>query len=243
VPSLEEEKAAPQSASVPKDQANAGLESQPNVHGAPEQPPAESAEKPTATISGNVKKEWDGPLGGAKLTVGGSEGLSDADGKYSLSVPIAEPKTLTLDISCLGFQNQSKQIEISPNDQLTLDFLMGKGRSSLEGTVCDEETGLPISNAYVSIDSQKMYTSADGRFAFAEIEANRRYPLTAYKDGYETKSLLADWVEPGKPLTCQIKLMKKKPEEKKDVKDEKEAHAAAETLPTRRRTRLTRADD
>jgi hypothetical protein len=240
---LEEDKSAPQSASAPKNQVNAELESRPNIRSAPQQGPAESAEKPTATISGDVKKEWDGPLGGARVTVGGSEGLSDADGKYSLSVPLAERKSLTLNISCLGFQSQSKQIEISPNDQLTLDFLMGKGRSSLEGTVCDEETGLPISNAYVSVESQKMYTSADGRFAFVEIEANRRYPLTAYKDGYETKTLLADWVEPSKPLTCQIKLTKKRPEEKKHVKDEKQARAAAETLPSRRRTRLTRADD
>jgi hypothetical protein len=237
--SVEEEKPSPQISITPEEHAGAPLKTQPDAKSVP----AESAEKLKATVSGNVKKEWDGPLGGAKVIVGESEGLSDADGKFSLSVPIDERRTITLNISCLGFQSQSKQIEISPNDKLAFDFLMGKGRSSLEGTVCDEETGLPISNAYVSIESQKMYTSADGRFAFVEIEANRRYPLTAYKDGYETKSLLGDWLEPDKPLTCQIKLTKKKPDEKKDVKQEKEAHPATEALPSRRRTRITHADD
>jgi hypothetical protein len=233
---VEEKKPAPQISITPEEHAGAPLKTQPDAKSVP----AESAEKLKATVSGNVKKEWDGPLGGAKVTVGESEGLSDADGKFSLSVPIDERKTLTLNISCLGFQSQSKQIEISPNDKLAFDFLMGKGRSALEGTVCDEETGLPISDAYVSIESQKMYTPADGRFAFAEIEANRRYPLTAYKDGYETKTFLAEWVEPGKPLICQIKLAKKKPEEKKD---EKEGQPVTEALSHRRHRRFVHADD
>ena len=225
-----EEKTVSQPASELDGRPEAALKSHLDEKGSPEVPPGPSTEKIVATVSGNVKKELGGPLGGAHVSIEISID-SDADGKYNLTIPVSERKKLTMRISCLGFENQSKEIEVSPNQQLTVDFSMGKGKSSLEGTVCDEETGQLLADAYVSIESQKMYTSADGHFAFTEIDANRRYPLTAYKDGYETKSFLAEWVEPGKPLICQIKLSKKKPKEKNDEKKQD-----LETKSPRRRT-------
>ena len=174
------------------------------------------------------------------MKVGEAEVHSDADGKYSLSIQMSEPKTMTLNISCLGFENQSKEIELSPDAQLSLDFIMGKGKSSLEGVVSDEETGQPIAGVYVSIESQVMYTSQDGHFAFNGIEANRRYPLTAYSDGYETKSVLVDWVESGKPLTYQMKLSKKKPEVEKSEADTEGVNETPRRVSVARRFR---ADD
>jgi hypothetical protein len=211
---MEEEKAAQQSVPKPKENHQVPLVSRPDEKVTAEPSPELPTSVAMATVSGNVKKELDGPLGGAHVSVEISMD-SDADGKYKLTIPVSERKKLTMKISCLGFVSQSREIEVSPNGQLTVDFSMGKGKSSLEGTVCDEETGQLLAEAYVSIESQKMYTSADGHFAFKEIDANRRYPLTAYKDGYETTSFLAEWVEPGKPLMCQIKLAKKKPQEEK----------------------------
>lgn len=177
----------------------------------------ETEKVPTATISGNITKESGGPLGGAKVTCGDLSCDSDYDGNYTLTVKLTEKTELTIDVSCIGYLSQSKKIEVSPRDKLNADFVMGKGKSSIEVYVYDKKARAPLPGAYVSIESQSGYTDQQGHFVFAGIAALKRYPITVYKDGYETETFLSDWVEFGKARVLYVHLKHKKaePEAKK----------------------------
>lgn len=182
----------------------------------------ETEEVPTATISGRVSKEAGEPLGGAKVKCGDFSCDSGYTGEYTLTVKLTEKTEFTIDVSCNGYVSQSKKIEISPEDELSVDFIMEKGKSSIEVYVYDKKTRTPLPGAYVSIESQSAYTDQQGHLIFEGIDALKRYPITIYKDGYETETFLSDWVEPGKARVLHVHLKHKEAEPEPEAQKREE---------------------
>jgi hypothetical protein len=161
-----------------------------------------------ATIAGTVYKPTGDPLGGATVELVADRVFSKNDGTFTLKIQVPENRKVTLAVSCIGYANQSKEVSISPAETLNLDFILGKGKAAIEGSVYDKETRVRLPGAYVSIESQRVYADENGHYAFRGLDAVKRYPFTCYKDGYKTEIFLSDWIQPDQTLTQDIYLTK-----------------------------------
>jgi hypothetical protein len=165
-------------------------------------PPAE------ATIAGTVYKPTGDPLGGASIELVTNKIFSKSDGTYTMRIPVPENGKVTVNVSCIGYVSETKEMNVSPAETLSLDFTLGKGKASIEGFVYDKDTRERLPRAYVSIESQRIYADENGHYAFKGLDAVKRYPFTCYKDGYKTEIFLSDWVQPDQTLTQDIYLTK-----------------------------------
>ncbi len=80
-----------------------------------------------STVSGTVSDNSGKGIGGASATVkGGRVTSTDADGKYSLSVPNG---SVTITVSFVGYTSASKTVNVSGN--MTVDFVLMESASEL----------------------------------------------------------------------------------------------------------------
>ncbi len=110
-----------------------------------------------ATITGIIHKPTGDALGGASVELVIKKVFSSSDGNYTLKVPVPEDGKVTLAISCIGYQSETKEVKVTPDESLSLDFTLGKGKASIEGDVYDKDTRAKLGGAYVSIESQRIY--------------------------------------------------------------------------------------
>jgi hypothetical protein len=162
-----------------------------------------------ATISGKITRHIGGPLGGVVVQSGTIKTSSDRNGEYALKVPVGKEMKAVISFTSIGFLTETREVEVAAGSSLALDLTMGMGLTTLEGHVYDKETGSTLAGAYVSIETARTYTDEEGYFVFRDVNAITRYPITVYKDGFETKMTMSEKAEPGKPLKCDVLLERK----------------------------------
>ncbi len=96
------------------------------------------------------------------------------DGSYSLALPAG---TYTLMAESYGYYPQTRQVDLGPNEELTVNFLLQEiPRGLLAGTVTDARTGEPIEGARVQVldDARVAPTTTDaaGRFSLNLLEGS-----------------------------------------------------------------------
>jgi len=91
-----------------------------------------------------------------------------------------EEKCIGLD-RCRCKDDGTGWIVITPNAP---ECQVTPGLAILYGTVKDIETGLPIANALIQLNSYSAYTSADGTYRIEDIEPGR-YEGSVQAEGYE----------------------------------------------------------
>ena len=164
------------------------------------------------TVSGKVSRQIGGPLGGVVVRCGAAQTSSNKDGGYTLKIPVGKQRKVVISFTSVGFLAETREVDGAPDSRLTVDVTMGMGSTTLEGHVYDRVTGSALAGAYVSIETARTHTDAEGYFVFRDVNAITRYPITVHKDGFETKMIMSERAEVGRPLKCDVHLDRKVPE-------------------------------
>lgn len=150
----------------------------------------DASTQPINTVSGQVKV-GDKPIPGVSITLNNPfvrrTTVTNSEGFYSIqSLPQGE-YTMSLSSDLYKFDEQSFKLSGDQKQDVT-----GSVQTyTLSGEVKDRDnTSTPIPDATVTLAAKGMEnletkTDADGKFIFANLDANRKYTLTITKTGFE----------------------------------------------------------
>jgi len=119
------------------------------------------------------------PIVGASITADGLTTTTDANGCYVISN--VTPGDYTVTVSAAGYRADSKSTHLDSGVTTTVNFektLVG----SIDGTVTDASTGLPIDGASINVDGYATTTNADGYYQIDVPHGD--YTVTASATGY-----------------------------------------------------------
>ncbi len=140
---------------------------------------------PPGSITGTVSNS-DGPLAGASVTAnpGAFNTTTNGSGVYTLSnLP---PGSYTVTASATYHANGNETVAVTSNNTTTQNFLLTKTNGSLQVTVKDGVTNLPISGASVDITpGGSASTNASGIATFNNLAAGN-YSIEVTDGGYLT---------------------------------------------------------
>lgn len=141
----------------------------------------------TATLSGVVKDNYGNPMQNATVAVGTTSALTNASGAYQLSN--LSPGTATITASSNGYQTATVNATfVAGTSYLFSPTLypvnVTPPPTSLQGSVVDGGTGLPIAGASVVSGGVTKTTDAAGKFAFSNI-ATGAFSLTITANTYQ----------------------------------------------------------
>lgn len=130
-----------------------------------------------------VDAESSAPIAEAVVTVEGTSTTTDAYGWYIISDVAPEDHTVT--VSALDYATAKKLVHQQSGVTTTASFELEEG-GTVEGTVTDASTELPISGANVSLDGYTKTTDAEGHYSLL-VPANN-YTITVTALGYLSDS-------------------------------------------------------
>ncbi|MCF6137925.1 carboxypeptidase regulatory-like domain-containing protein [Pseudalkalibacillus berkeleyi] len=148
-----------------------------------------------ATVRGNVTDTKGNPLNDVSIRVYNVDGLlvnlgvTSREGEYVIGYLPGE--TLTFTASLPGFAPETKVVDVPPNSNLIINFVLGvSDPGSLQGTVTDAATGDGISGATIAIRRNNVIvaeglTDTNGRYSINEL-AEGEYTVLVSAEGYET---------------------------------------------------------
>jgi hypothetical protein len=118
-------------------------------------------------LAGHVKSAQ-GPIGGAKVTVGSASAFADVTGTYSIMV---DPGQYNAIASAPGFTPMSLPVLITSGATLNRDFVLSATvPGSITGTVTDDN-GDPFGRARIAVsDTDLTTTDADGKYALNNLQ-------------------------------------------------------------------------
>ncbi|MCF6137924.1 carboxypeptidase regulatory-like domain-containing protein [Pseudalkalibacillus berkeleyi] len=148
-----------------------------------------------STVRGNVTDTKGNPLNDVSVRVYNADGLllnlgvTSREGEYVIgSIP---GETLTFIASLPGFKPDVKVVDVPPNSNLTINFVLGViDPATLEGTVFDANSGDAISGATIALRRNNEIvaegtTNPDGRYSITGL-AEGEYTVLVSATGYET---------------------------------------------------------
>ena len=130
------------------------------------------------------------PIQGATIAANGVSNTTDAEGHYQISIA-SGTYTVTADKS--GYTSASKQATVTAGETTTVNFALEPippppAQGTLNGTVTDASTTLPIEDATVTATGGKSDTTdASGHYEIT-LDAGT-YNVTAEKTGYITQTV------------------------------------------------------
>jgi len=146
---------------------------------------------PQSIIQGTVKDSAGNPISLATVTSNGYSATTDGSGNFTLTVP---PKAYTVTVSKSGWRTESLSIDASTAGTYALSFTLTLAESTVQGTITDAKTGLPIADATVTINTYSTTSDTNGNYVLTVTPA--AYTLTVTKEGYETWSQTLDTTTP-----------------------------------------------
>jgi len=132
------------------------------------------------------------PIEGANVSIGNIFDLTDPDGYYLLEDVLVGPHSIRC--SAAGYHITFDEVEVLENQTVTKDFeLEPLVYGSLEGTVIDDSTGLPIENASIHAITVGDYvynttTDLSGYYLIPEMVAGTYYVI-CHASGYGTQTV------------------------------------------------------
>lgn len=143
----------------------------------------------TGNVTGQVTDASSGSiLTGANVTSGGQITATDNYGNYTLNnVPIGNGNVTVWYPP--SYDDNSAQITVSQNQQVTQNLTLSKitAKGAVEGLVVDASTGLPVSGAVVSTESQGTMTDEGGKFRLQGVPEGAQ-TITVKIAGFEDAS-------------------------------------------------------
>jgi RNA polymerase sigma factor (sigma-70 family) len=144
-----------------------------------------------AACSGTVRDPEGKPIEGVLLSVYDdgkaeqsqtplAEGISDADGRFRIEVPIPAVQRVALLPRARGYVSRTRNsIELDREHEVQLQW-----STDLFGTVTDAESGDPVADATVSSGDQKAGTGGDGDYSIQGLAVGQSLELKAMADGF-----------------------------------------------------------
>lgn len=138
-------------------------------------------------VSGVVAETGSGdPVYGALVEAGNHFAVTDAQGRYSLALPSG---VYTLSVHSFFHEPSETPLVIVPMGLETVDdTLVALPVTTLTGTIRDQQTGLPVPDAMVSIPASGLpaeLTGANGRYTFASV-SEAQHTLRIERIGYRS---------------------------------------------------------
>ncbi|MGM7702003.1 carboxypeptidase regulatory-like domain-containing protein [Pseudalkalibacillus sp. Hm43] len=147
-----------------------------------------------STVRGNVTDTNGNPLNDVSIRVYNANGLllnlgvTSREGEYVIgSLP---GETLTFIASLPGFIPDRKVVDVPPNSQITINFVLGiSNPATVQGVITSRESGDPISGAVVSLLRnnvlvREVTTDGDGRYSISGL-GEGEYTFTVNAQGFE----------------------------------------------------------
>ncbi len=159
----------------------------------------------TATVTGLIFNSQTGEhIANVVVRIGEIQGDSDSEGQYRLTnVPTGSQ---TIAATKEGYQEYSSSVQVDEGQVNFKDIEMTASvpSGSILGMVIDKDTGSPIENAKVSIDSHTTYSDSWGTFLITGVSSGY-HTLIADKQGFEEYTDTLD-VKAGKAIFLEINL-------------------------------------
>ncbi|MCD6170288.1 MAG: carboxypeptidase regulatory-like domain-containing protein [Candidatus Latescibacteria bacterium] len=157
-------------------------------------------EKPTppkkaiTTISGRVTDAETGkPVVGALITTepATQQVTTDGEGRFAIQVGVEEGVTYRVNASKSGYFSNFATVKVVEGENRVADIQLCRIIVGIAGTVTDATTGQPIEGAEITTDpvSQSITTDSNGRYVLDNLTKDVEYRVTAYKQGYERKTI------------------------------------------------------
>lgn len=173
-----------------------------------------------ATLSGEVKC-GENVVANASVTLTSGEvryeTTSDADGKYTLTVPAEGiDNEYILSATADGYEDYTatEPVKFVSDENKSLDIVLTKKDvpSVLSGKVVSSEDSKPIKDVAISVkNDDREYTATtdeNGEYSVEIVKSEETYTLTAKHDGFEDKTIAELTFTPGEPKTQDITLVK-----------------------------------
>jgi uncharacterized membrane protein len=142
---------------------------------------------PQSVITGTVKNSAGSPIEAALVSVNSYSATTDVEGKFVLTLP---PNVYTVTVTKSGYRTVSQTVDASTAGTYTLDFTLTEAQSIITGVISDIETGEPIADAEIAVNSYSTTSGSDGSFSVTVAPA--AYTVTVSKEGYQDWSQTVD---------------------------------------------------
>ena len=151
-----------------------------------EQTPDEEAPR-FGTVSGIITDTRTGkPLPGVTISLLDQTMETGADGRY-IFTEIRYSDTHSLTVTNIDYQPKTAKFELR-TEQLALNISLVPKLGAVSGTIIDETTGNPISDATVNLLDRSTITEANGRYNFTGIPYSETLSLTITAIDYQPKT-------------------------------------------------------
>ena len=159
------------------------------------------------TITGTVTDAITGePIEGANVTVLelNASTLTDTEGHYSISVP---PGTYTVKVFKEGYQEAETIVTVDENETVIVDFaLYPSAIGTIEAYVYDNETGLPIAEAIVTVIELGLSNTTNEEGYTSIVVPTGNYSVKAEASGYYPETITGVLVPPNETVTLEFYL-------------------------------------
>ncbi len=144
--------------------------------------------EPTSIISGQVLQADDSPIAGVRIVAGELEGVTGADGSYTITGVADGTHEVRTELRGWYFTPQQMAVSVPP-DQGGINFI-GQLGYDIDGQVVDEN-GVGKSGALISAGGKSQVTGADGTFQLRDLPAGT-YNIAPVLEGFDFVPPLAD---------------------------------------------------